>query len=43
MRHGRHRGTLPRLEGTPQESRQALGTITVDVFPISPGAELTFP
>jgi hypothetical protein len=43
MRHGRHCGTLPRLEGAPQESRQALGTTTVKVFPISPGDELTFP
>jgi L-ascorbate metabolism protein UlaG (beta-lactamase superfamily) len=38
-----HYGTFPVLKGTPQEYMEALGNISVKVFPINPGDKLTFP
>jgi L-ascorbate metabolism protein UlaG (beta-lactamase superfamily) len=37
-----HYGTFPALKGTPQEYQSALGNVTTQVFPISPGDKLTF-
>jgi L-ascorbate metabolism protein UlaG (beta-lactamase superfamily) len=37
-----HYGTFPTLKGTPQEYQAALGNVTTQVFPISPGDKLTF-
>ena len=37
-----HYGTFPVLKGTPQEYQSALGNVTTQVFPISPGDKLTF-
>jgi L-ascorbate metabolism protein UlaG (beta-lactamase superfamily) len=37
-----HYGTFPVLKGTPQEYQAALGAVTTQVFPISPGDKLTF-
>jgi L-ascorbate metabolism protein UlaG (beta-lactamase superfamily) len=37
-----HYGTLPYLQGTPQEYQAALGTGQTQVFPISPGDKLQF-
>ena len=37
-----HYGTFPVLRGTPQEYQAALGQVTTQVFPISPGDKLTF-
>jgi L-ascorbate metabolism protein UlaG (beta-lactamase superfamily) len=37
-----HYGTFPVLKGTPQEYQAALGNVTTQAFPISPGDKLTF-
>ena len=37
-----HYGTFPVLKGTPQEYQAALGAVTTQAFPISPGDKLTF-
>jgi L-ascorbate metabolism protein UlaG (beta-lactamase superfamily) len=37
-----HYGTFPMLKGTSEEYVQALGTTSINVFPINPGDKLTF-
>jgi len=37
-----HYGTTPVLKGTPQEYQSALGNVTTQIFPISPGDKLSF-
>ena len=37
-----HYGTLPVLRGTPEEYIKALGTTSIQVFPMNPGESLKF-